>query len=345
MPLNAWWDNDSEQRYWMEIFTGDDPGNQLLAPQLPDGHWSYALPSLVKPGDVIFHFSSSGPRAGGIVGWSIAQRPAETLTSYTWQPRGASGRAQGTVHRGRGWKVRLGGVNDLGTKVDKTAVQAARHELMRLRADLEAKVDGAVYFPWYEYGGKQLRAQQGYLTKFPCEILEILPDLQVARPGAAVSTEDDLAEDDQPAGRAAPKGRVTKLQDPVLRKAIEQHAVREAMAYYVTAGATDIEELGKPYDLRVKLAGVERHCEVKGSSMMVDTVELTINEVDHGRTHPASDLIVVDGIAWTRHPDGSVSTSGGRRRVWMDWSPADDDLAPRRFAYQLPPMDAAEAGL
>jgi hypothetical protein len=338
MPLNVWWDNDPEQRYWMEIFTGDDPGNQLLAPQLIGGHWSYALPSLVKPGDVVFHFSTLGPRAGSIVGWSIAQGPAETLQKYKWEPRGTSGRANGTVHSGKGWKVRLGGVNDLGTKIDKATIQGARSELMQLKKDLESKVAGTVYFPWYEYGGKQLRAQQGYLTKFPKEILDILPDLKVALPGTAIGIDEDLAEDSQPPGNRAPKGRVTRAQDPVLRKAIEDRAVQIAVDHYKAAGATRIKELGKPYDIRLELKGVERHCEVKGSSMQIDTVELTINEVVHGQTYHATDLIVVDEIKWKRNPDGTISTSGGRMRIWSDWSPLDEDLAARKFAYHLPPL-------
>lgn len=337
MALNEWWDNDPEQRYWMEIFTGDDPGNQLLAPQLIQGHWSYRLPALVKPGDVVFHFSTSGPRAGGIVGWSIAQGPAETLQKYKWEPRGTSGRAKKTVHNGKGWRVPLGGVNDLGTTVDKAAIQGARSGLMQLKAVLESEISGSLYFPWYEYDGNQLRAQQGYLTKFPREVLDVLPGLKVALRGTATGTDEDVAEDQQPPGKRAPKGRVTRAQDPVLRKAIEDHAVKVAVDHYKAAGATRIKELGKPYDIRLKLDGIERHCEVKGSSMLIDTVELTINEVVHGQTYDATDLIVVDQISWTRNADGAVATSGGRMRVWSDWSPLDADLAARKFAYLLPP--------
>ncbi|QYJ04227.1 DUF3883 domain-containing protein [Nocardioides panacisoli] len=342
MALNVWWENDPEQRYWMEIFTGDDPGNQLLAPQLVGGHWSYELPSLVKPGDVIFHFSTVGARAGSIVGWSIAQGPAETLRRFHWEPRGASGRANQTVHSGKGWKVRLGGVNDLGSSVNKSMIQGARADLMQLKAELQEKVDGSVYFPWYEYGGNQLRAQQGYLTKFPKEVLNLLPGLKVARPSDRSQVDDELVEDTQRPGGRAPKGRVTRAQDPVLRKAIETHAVNAAIDHYTALGATRIKELGKPYDIWLQLHGIERHCEVKGSSMRIDTVELTINEVVHGQTFTPTDLIVVDQIQWERNPDGTVTTSGGQMRVWSDWSPLDDDLAARKFAYNLPPVPGTD---
>src|SRR4051794_16246030 len=82
-------------------------------------------------------------------------------------------------------------------------------------------------------------------------------------------------------------------------------------------GGTNVRELGKPYDMAVMVAGAERHCEVKGSSMLIDTVELTRNEVTHGRDCAAVDLIVVDGIKITRDRNrGTIEASGGNLRVW-----------------------------
>lgn len=210
-----------------------------------------------------------------------------------------------------------------------------RGGLMGLRADLRATHGSPLYFPWSPYGADGLRAQQGYLTKFPAELFDVFTEL--AQVGKAPKTDEgDVPEDHRKSGEAAPPGRTTRAQDPILRAAIERRALDVAAEYYAQQGGTDLIELGKPYDLRVTVAGVDRHAEVKGSSMLIDTVELTINEVNHAKDYAATDLIVVDGIGWTRRADGSVATAGGNLRVWKDWRPRSTALRPRTFAYALP---------
>jgi hypothetical protein len=101
-------------------------------------------------------------------------------------------------------------------------------------------------------------------------------------------------------------------------------------------GGTNPKELGKPYDIAVPVDGIQRHCEVKGDSMLIDTVELTINEVNHGKggqprkgrstterevNHgkdcPHVALIVVDGLdVYRAKTTGEIQANGGRRRVW-----------------------------
>jgi hypothetical protein len=57
--------------------------------------------------------------------------------------------------------------------------------------------------------------------------------------------------------------------------------------------------------------------------MEIDTVELTFNEVEHGMALTPIDLIVVDKILPTKDPVTGevVGATGGRRRVWVDWTP------------------------
>ena len=127
--------------------------------------------------------------------------------------------------------------------------------------------------------------------------------------------------------------------DPKLRDAVERRALDVAKAYYLDElHATDYEEVGKPYDIRVRVQGVPRRCEVKGSSMKIDAVELTCNEVKHGNTFTPIDLIVVDNIVPVKDPvTGEVTgATGGRRRIWVDWTPAQSDLEATRYAYPLP---------
>ena len=112
-------------------------------------------------------------------------------------------------------------------------------------------------------------------------------------------------------------------------------------------GGSDYEEVGKPYDIRVTVQGIARRCEVKGSSMEIDTVDLTPNEVEHGMAFTPIDLIVVDKIDPVRDPDtGEVMTRDRRAaKVWSDWTPLQSDLNVTMYAYALPgPAGVAEVG-
>lgn len=124
------------------------------------------------------------------------------------------------------------------------------------------------------------------------------------------------------------------MRDVKLRLALEQHAVELAIEYYQTRGATDIEILGKPYDLRIQIHGTEYHVEVKGSSQFVDKVFLTRNEVSHARDTEHVDLVVVDNIRYEAI-DGAYRTSGGRFRIWESWDPAEDSLTPMTYSHTL----------
>ncbi|GAA5162060.1 hypothetical protein GCM10023321_47060 [Pseudonocardia eucalypti] len=147
----------------------------------------------------------------------------------------------------------------------------------------------------------------------------------------------DIVEDFQPRGKSAPSGRTTRVQDPKLRVAIEHRALDVALDYYRRIGGRDPKELGKAYDLAVNVDGVERHCEVKGSSMLIDCVELTINEVAHGSRRDNVDLIVVDGIEASRdRSTGEILASGGSMRIWTNWTPEKEALTARRFSSTLP---------
>ena len=163
----------------------------------------------------------------------------------------------------------------------------------------------------------------------------MLPGLGAVKAVEPEELTTELVEESQPPSRPVRKGRVTRVQDPELRAAIENHAVDRAIEDYQAAGGINCEKLGKPYDVRLTLHGQERHIEVKGSSLAVETIELTMNEVTHAETFQPTDLVVVDSIGYSRTADG-ITTSGGRLRKWSDWRPAGNDLSPRKFAYDLP---------
>lgn len=334
MALNTWWEADGDQRYWMEIATTGSMGERLIAPKTPEATWSYELVREVRQGDRIVHWQSEG-RARGLVGWSVATGDAAVTPEYTWQPKGTAGRALAGPRTTEGWVVPLGGLNRFARPLTADQLQDLRAPVLQVNAILEQAHRKPTYFPFYLYGGRELRAQQGYLVKFPVELFDVLTSIDEVRTQLPGSADAELPEDGEPPSRRVPRGQVTRAQDPLLRSALENHAVARATEYYEELGATELIKVGKPYDLSLFLAGARRHVEVKGSSLLIETVELTSNEVAHSREYQPTDLVVVDGIEWSR-VGVDIMTRGGRLRVWTDWTPADDDLSARRFAYLLP---------
>lgn len=347
MALNTWWEHDPEQRYWMEITGRDDIGENLVAPQLDGGgnaNWSYALVSQVRPGDRVLHYSTNSAAGAAIIGWSQAIGDVSEGV-ITWQARGTRGRERGFATTGPSWFVPLGGMHELAAPIRGKDLGLIDVELNELREKIEREHGRPAYFPFFRYRPGEVRAQQGYLVKFPKELFEILPGLGTVLSEANGDVEVLLVEDDQPRSHEVPRGKLTRIQDAELRAAIERRSLDVAIEHFRALGATDISELGKPYDLRLHLDGAERHVEVKGSSLSIGTVELTINEVMHATNFQPTDLVVVDEIAWKRTSAGAITTSGGRLRKWSDWIPSDDDLESRKFAYFLPAVSRSAVDL
>jgi hypothetical protein len=337
--MNTWWDDDPTQRYWMQITDRDDLDGPLLSPKLPRLTWGYDLVSQVQPGDRVLHWWTRGA-APGLVGWSEVEEHATVIPEYTWKPR------HGEERTTLGWRAVLGQFHAFASPVTSVELLPILEQIVAVDQALGAQHKGAIYFPITRYGAnrpanqQEVRAAEAYFVKFPIELLDVIPGIGAARIDAPLDPIDtDLPEDFHPPGKKAPAGRTTRAQDPKLRDAVERRSLDVARAYYVNElGGTDYEEVGKPYDIRVTVQGVARRCEVKGRSMEIDTVELTINEVKHGTAFTPIDLIVVDNIVPTTDPvTGEVTgATGGRRRVWVDWTPVQSDLKATKYAYTLP---------
>lgn len=331
MGINNWWDSDPNEIYWMEI--RQEPvglGEYLRAPQAAgDGNpsWSYELTSYVQPGDRVFHWHKTPSGEPGILGWSEAAGPLETIT-WSWQARGTRGRERGVPTVGPTWNMPLTGYTELARPITRSVLNSRRAEVLEVIEAVTRTHGKPIYAPFQNYGGRELRAQQGYLTKFPSALVALLFELPPV----------DAPEAPSDRSRTARAGRGQGyLADAEKRTALEHHAVRMAIEHYRAIGAIEIEELGKPYDLRVTLNGIERHVEVKGSvGEELDSVQLTQGEVDHARTYQPTDLFVVDGISASLGADGAVITSGGAVRIWLDWMPSDRALRPTHLRYTLP---------
>ncbi len=289
--------------------------------------WSYELTSSVQPGDIVFHWHRTSSGEPGIIGWSEARGPIESMT-WSWQARGTRGRKRGEPAVGPTWNFPLMRYTEFKHAVTRTELNAQRAEVLKI-LDSVSRINGKpIYAPFQNYGGRELRAQQGYLTKFPAALVALLL-------GPALN--ESAEEQDTRDRTGIPRTGQGRMADAEKRMALERHSVQVAVEHYRMAGATEIEELGKPYDLRVVIEGVERHVEVKGSvGMDLQSVQLTQGEVDHARSYQPTDLFVVDGIAATLDDDGGVVTAGGTVRLWEGWAPDDRALRPTHLRYSLP---------
>ena len=178
---------------------------------------------------------------------------------------------------GPAWHMPLTSYTGLARSITRTDFNARRSDVLEVIEAVTHAHGGRIYAPFQHYGGRELRAQQRYLTKFPAALVALFFEQPLA---------DGL-------GAPSDRTRTTRvglgqgyLSDVEKRTALERHAVRMAVEHYWAGGATQIDELGKPYDLRVVLDGVERHVEVKGSmGVELATVQLTQGEVDHAQTY------------------------------------------------------------
>lgn len=334
-PLNRWWEEDPAERFWMEITDRPDLGSNLRALQhngTGGEFWSYSLVTAIKPGDLVLHWHKSLHGQPGIVGYSTAaEGPYDD--QLVWDARGTYGLQRPANTKPRpAWRYELTGYTPLATPIGQQTLRPLETQLRAIKNDLEAGIDGPLYFPFVFSPTRPLRTAQAYLVKVPAAILDLLPNLaELTR-----TTPPGRKQRPRPVGPRRPRSRTGAgyLADPILRKAIEEHAVRRARDLYPDHQITDVGAICS-YDLRAVKGDEEIHVEVKGSTGSADTVELTTNEVSHART-TRTDLVVIDQITWQRLPDGTIQPNGGRCRHWTHWQPNETDLHPTRYRYTLP---------
>lgn len=321
MRINDWWADDQAERFWMEITDRPEAelGTDLNAPTRNGAgkrEWSYTLVTETRPGDIVYHWHS---KRREIVGWSEVIGPLTVDSSYEWMAHGTFGRARGVPTVGSGWRMPCGGLHRLRQPVTSGRLHELAPQLQEIKNTLATRVRSALYFPFQFSASRPPRAAQAYLTKMPAAVLTVLTELPAP----------------EQAGRPARAGR---MLDSELKTAIELYAVDLARQYYEQRGAAEVITLGKPYDLLVKGLGPDRHVEVKGSTRLRQSVELTVNEVWHAHNHTPTDLVVVDRIEVARDAAGTYVLSGGVLRVLENWRPDERDLSPTRYLYDLPEM-------
>lgn len=124
--------------------------------------------------------------------------------------------------------------------------------------------------------------------------------------------------------------------DPILRKALESTAVKQATEHYEAQGyvVTDVG-LTHSFDLIAQRGNEVRHIAVKGSQGHIKKVQLTRNEVDHANVYPLMDLVIVREIDWSRESEDDYVTTPGQMDIMTMWRPTPEKLKPISYEYFL----------
>jgi hypothetical protein len=164
-------------KYWLEITDRADLGVNLRAPQRDERnkpYWSYTLIREIIHGDIVFHYHKlekaivACSRAAGSV-WE---------DDIVWAAHGTSARDAHSVPRVRtGWYLGLEGFTYLASPLRLEAIRSEEAFIRSLRDRLEALTSEASYFPFAISPRRPLRPMQGYLTRFPAELVEHFTDL------------------------------------------------------------------------------------------------------------------------------------------------------------------------
>lgn len=319
-----WWEGDPNQRYWMELINVEQWGSELIAPDTP----RYDLMKDVRVGDVVLHWiGKNNPKRykAGMYGASIVAGELKPRAG-DWDGQPAN-------------TIPLTKCTTLKEPLLLSDLRDDYQELiLGIKAQLEAQFSGrsgyTMYFPFQRHPTSGLKPNQGYLFKLPAQVVQAVPDLLpdsdwggFDRPLVAPPVEGQNGVRQRYAGFCA---------DPVLKKAIEMQAVRQAIKHYEANGYT-VEDVGayRSYDLHAVRGNEVRHVEVKGSQGYVEKILLTRNEVTHANDYGQTDLVVVAEIPWERQLDGSVVTQAGYMDVHPDWRPSPDNLKPLSYEYFL----------
>jgi hypothetical protein len=234
--LARWWAGHADERYWMEVTGRGDVGADLHAPQRDDaGHenWTYALVREVADGDVVFHYEKSKT---AITSWSIATGGFWEEDTDWGTPRstGPSGHPVQPYKRPGLWHG-LHGPFRFAQPVTLADLRAAESELRAVSTALEGAHPGKrLYFP-VQFRSDGIRAQQGYLVKFPAEVVALFPQLADATANATVPPPvpdaagkgDTLGADYEPADEEASQTERDPFPvDPaIVERGIRSHAV------------------------------------------------------------------------------------------------------------------------
>jgi hypothetical protein len=183
--VNTWWAGDPRQRFWLEITDRPDIGVDLHCPQRDaagNRNTGYSLIWWVEPGDVVFHYSLN-ERA--IVAWSRVAGGVTEAPTVWLSHRGETRRRLQVARAQPGWWLDLDGPFPLERPLTLAELRERGDDVRAVLEQLKSAHAGSLYFPFFFWGGNELRPMQPYLNKLPAELVDVLPQLAAAAAGSA----------------------------------------------------------------------------------------------------------------------------------------------------------------
>ena len=194
--------------------------------------------------------------------------------------------------------------------------------LRQVKDDLEGALRGASLLSVVLFRQATARASQAYLTKAPAAMVAAVPEIAylIADEGSASPPADSEGEVSLHR-RSGGDGRLLNAADRKRGRAAGRRS-DDVLSFGYGYKTEDVGHLG-PFDILATNDSEEVHVEVKGTTGVATTVELTAGEVKQTLGPWISALIVVDEIILQHDRSGKPSASGGSLHEWWDWQPDD----------------------
>src|SRR5581483_1523804 len=173
-----YWDNDPNERVFMEVTRRESIGEDIEAPVGRDAGANYALVRCLRFGDVVLHYKTD---AEAILGASIVTGDPEPASTYWAAHDGKEQKANARPAWLPGIRVPIDHLVEVDPPITLDELRRHENDLMAIRDDLQQRYPKApLYFPWARYrgGSSPMRTLQSYLVKFPRAAVDVIPRLR-----------------------------------------------------------------------------------------------------------------------------------------------------------------------
>lgn len=320
---NIWW-NKSEV-FWVEVTDRDDIGENIWAPKFDTSGKkripSYSLVAMVKPGDIIFHYSR--PRRQ-YIGHSVAK--GYFYDDYEmWGSQGSDESRKNPFLR-EVFKVDLSNFSIFEQPIELDEVRKKTNEIFREIEKLKEEASGAIYAP-FVYKNDQLEPPQGYLWKMPRNIAEMI---------GLIDKDENISSGVEKKFRPKTniKRKSKRKTNAKKNKAIELRGMEFASNYFKSQGWEVEDTSSTTVDLTCIKDGIELLVEVKGTQKERNKAKITLtkNEVNLHKQEESNALVIVSEIS-VDETSGEPIASGGYGQILYNWSPEDENLIATQFEY------------
>ena len=153
------------------------------------------------------------------------------------------------------------------------------------------------------------------------------PNLLTDPTGENQSAEEPIIAQEQAAGFQS---------NPLIRRKIEEYAMKRAHAVLLAKGYKNIRDTSKtkPYDYICERNGTSFFVEVKGTQTAGSTVILTKGEVENVQRYPQrSILVLVRSVGIS--PSKPLRVTRGVVEMKEKWTPRSEDLQPLSYVWTV----------